>query len=111
MLVVVFRKKDEDLREIETKGHAGFGFKGRDIVCAAVSALLETAIFSLEKELPREAFSYSLRNGYANLRFFYSRVGEKDREKLRLLQRVIGYGIEGIAQRYPNFLRVVEEVE
>lgn len=33
---------------IDVKGHAGYAPHGRDIVCAAVSAILQTAVLGLE---------------------------------------------------------------
>ena len=33
---------------IEVKGHAMYGAHGRDIVCAGVSAILQTAVLGLE---------------------------------------------------------------
>lgn len=33
---------------IEVKGHAGYDAHGRDIVCAGVSAILQTAVLGLE---------------------------------------------------------------
>jgi uncharacterized protein YsxB (DUF464 family) len=35
------------LRSCRVKGHAGWGRKGRDIVCAAVSVLVRSALYTL----------------------------------------------------------------
>ena len=37
-----------DETEIGVDGHAGFGPPGRDIVCAGVSALFQTLVWSIE---------------------------------------------------------------
>lgn len=38
MLKAVFHKKNGGFRGFEISGHAGYGMKGNDIVCAAVSS-------------------------------------------------------------------------
>ena len=46
--VEVYRGPDGLLRGFRAQGHAGAGTSGRDIVCAAVSALTQTAVNALE---------------------------------------------------------------
>ncbi len=41
--------KDGKIRGFQVKGHAGYADHGRDIVCAAVSALAQTAVLGLTK--------------------------------------------------------------
>lgn len=47
---------------IEVKGHANYNVIGQDIVCAAVSALLQTLCYSLE-ELTNDKVNISLESG------------------------------------------------
>jgi uncharacterized protein YsxB (DUF464 family) len=47
MINVDVKMKSGDM-VIDVKGHAGYAPHGQDIVCAAVSAILQTAVLGLE---------------------------------------------------------------
>lgn len=46
--VTVFKDLDDTITGFKVLGHAGYGHKGNDIVCAAVSALVINTINSIE---------------------------------------------------------------
>ena len=45
---VFYRDSDGDCQSFQIKGHAGFEEAGRDIICAAVSALAVNTVNSIE---------------------------------------------------------------
>ncbi|MGI9861590.1 ribosomal-processing cysteine protease Prp [Moorella naiadis] len=49
--VTFWQGKDGNLRGFTVTGHAGYRIKGEDIVCAAVSALAQTTVLSLQEHL------------------------------------------------------------
>lgn len=49
MTTVVFYKTQKGLLGFEAYDHAGYGYEGSDIVCAAISALTQTAVVGLEE--------------------------------------------------------------
>ena len=49
--VVIERGPDGSIRGFAVHGHAGHGARGTDIVCAAVSAISQTAVLGLETRL------------------------------------------------------------
>lgn len=49
-------------------GHAGYAKIGNDIVCAAVSALAQGLIHSLEA-LTDDRFSYQIRDGHIDIKY------------------------------------------
>lgn len=49
MIKIVVKKDKEDIIFIECSGHSGFAESGKDIVCSAVSTLVQNAILSLQK--------------------------------------------------------------
>ena len=49
MTRIVFHKRGEDFVRIESEGHAGYADRGEDIVCAAISALLQGAALGVLK--------------------------------------------------------------
>lgn len=53
---------------ITVSGHAGYGDPGKDIVCAAVSALVETLIKSI-KELTGDNITYDVSPGRVDIHY------------------------------------------
>ena len=47
--VTVYRDREKDIHGFSTQGHALSAPEGKDIVCAAVSAIVQTAIFGLSE--------------------------------------------------------------
>ena len=82
-------------RAVTVSGHAGYGKKGQDIVCAAMSALVYVQVRLLEKadaltELRAE-------DGLVRLR-----LGEGARCE------VLELGARWLSTEYPRYVRVVE---
>ena len=109
MTSVVMTKNGETIKEFYLSGHAGFGRKGKDIVCAAVSALSINAVNSLEllcDEKPevltneKDGFLRCIRKAP------YSKEGD-------LIMKSLELGLKGIASEYGNrYLDVkIQEVE
>ncbi|MDN5315462.1 MAG: uncharacterized protein PWP10_4212 [Clostridiales bacterium] len=60
--VNIYRQKDGLIRRFEARGHAGLAASGHDIICAAVSAIAQTIIGSLE-DIAGIKPQYSLEDG------------------------------------------------
>ncbi len=86
--------------EITVTGHAGAGPPGQDIVCAAVSTLVQTLAGALEQLTP-DAADCILKSGSAEIRLHRSSV------KARLLMDAFCIGAAAIAEGYPNYVKIV----
>ena len=53
---------------IRIRGHAGYAPRGQDIVCAAVTALLQTLIKSFES-FTKDKITYEISDGRADIHF------------------------------------------
>ncbi len=53
--IIFTQNADHKIIGFESKGHAGFAGKGKDIVCAAISVLTINAVNSIEKIAKAEA--------------------------------------------------------
>jgi len=49
MITITVYRQGPDIHGFATEGHAGAAPEGQDIVCAAVSAIVQTAIFGLHE--------------------------------------------------------------
>lgn len=71
-MIVINRRKDGFI----ITGHAGYAEPGKDIVCAAVSALTQAFIASIE-ELTQDKIKYDISVGNAVMR--YENLSERGR--------------------------------
>ena len=83
-------------------GHANYAERGKDIVCAAVSALWQTLIVSLER-LTNDKIEYNNAPGTASVKY-----NAKDlSEQAQLLIRSFFVGVSEIAEAYPEHVKIV----
>lgn len=76
-------------------GHANYDEHGKDIVCAAVSTLLQVFVASVE-ELTHDEIKASMAAGNALIQ--YGKLSEKGKTLLASFL----LGVQKIAERYPN---------
>ena len=93
--VTFYRKENGSLSGFCIKGHAGYGKSGRDIVCAAVSALSFNTANSIES-FTEDVFSVEQgEDGY--LKFFLEGNPSSDTE---LLLKSLLLGLSQIREEY-----------
>ncbi len=91
---------------LEAQGHAGYGERGRDIVCAAVSTLFSALSLGLERQRNYGRLEWlvvKLNDGSA--RISAKPISEHHRE-VQLLFDVFAQALVQIADQYPEYVRV-----
>ena len=109
MTTIIFSKdKDGSYKQLICQGHAGFRRAGKDIVCAAVSALVINTTNAME-ELVGEQFSCVTNQKDGFMRFDFETPLQ---EKSILLMDALVLGLTNIQKEYGNkYLQVkFEEV-
>ncbi|MBR5948454.1 MAG: ribosomal-processing cysteine protease Prp [Clostridia bacterium] len=86
------------------KGHAGYAEHGEDIVCAAVSAITQTALIGITENIACPC-RVDLSDGKLELIIDDSAESEK-REKAELILGVMLSGLRSIESQYDNYLKV-----
>lgn len=100
MIKAVFYKDKEDkITSFIVEGHAGYAPSGRDVVCAAVSALVVGTINGLEV-LTAATFDTAVSHGFTKVD-----VKELTTYSNVLLNSML-LSLEGIQEEYPNNLTV-----
>lgn len=94
----VTRYKDR----ITIKGHSGYAPIGQDIVCAAVSTLVQTLIQSVEN-LTADKITYDMRPGTVDIKFWCLSDPSK------VLIDAFFIGIKGIAEAHPDNVKFISE--
>lgn len=85
---------------IQISGHAGYEEKGKDIVCAGVTALTQTLLKSIE-DLTEDVIEYDISPGRADIK--YGNLTEKSRTFIDSFF----IGICMIADEFPDYVRLV----
>lgn len=86
------------------RGHAGFAAHGQDIVCAAVTALAETAVLGLRDALGIPV-DVTRRDGYLECHL-PDRLAQDLRERADLVLHTMELGLLDIAEDYGRHLKV-----
>lgn len=94
-MIAVRVRKDK----ITVSGHAGFAEAGKDIVCAGVTALVQTLVKS-SHDLTEDKFEYEILPGRADIH--YGCLSEAG----KLLVDAFFIGICMIADEFPEHVRV-----
>jgi uncharacterized protein YsxB (DUF464 family) len=85
---------------LEVRGHAAFAPAGRDIVCAAVSALVLSTAYGLRAHCSVSPVIIDSRNVYA------LRVPARANAKASAVLETLISGLAAIARSYPSYVRV-----
>lgn len=96
-MINIIRRKDGFM----ICGHAQYAEPGRDIVCAAVSALTQTLVESIE-QLTEDKIEYKLEHGMTVVKYWTL----SDQAKVLIASFFIG--CEMIADQYPKNVKIVD---
>jgi uncharacterized protein YsxB (DUF464 family) len=108
--VQVMHGKD-GLKGFKVKGHAGYEQAGRDIVCAGVSALAQTALLGLEEFLPNHFQWKIYQNGYIECHLEDGLSGQPFHDAQVILVTMLR-GLESIKQQYEDYIAIaLQEVK
>ncbi len=99
----LWRSLDGTPERLSVLGHAGRGHFGEDIVCAAVSALMETLMLGLRNVVHEEPEG-ALETGVADLRFCRPMSSEA-----RVIIETIVEGLKDLAYSEPKAVSFREE--
>lgn len=105
MIKVQVRRGLLGVEELRVTGHAGFAAHGQDIVCAAVSALVQTALMGLEK-VAGQPFEAEVSEG--NVRCRLKQGAPEANAKAQPILETTVLGLQDIANSYPKFVRFTE---
>ena len=95
-MIEVSVRKDE----IKISGHANYAVHGSDIVCAGVTALMQTLIKSIE-DLTEDKMEYEISPGRVDIKY-----GDLS-EKSKTLVDSFFIGVCMIADEFPDYVRII----
>ena len=101
MITIKFTEKPDYLR-VEAKGHSLFEKKGKDVICASVSVLLQSWPV-WEKELAGVDTRIESKNGYFNA------IINGLNEKALLFFYALRLSLEILETQYPENIKILRE--
>ena len=108
MINVIVIKEKQTIKTIEATGHSGYAEEGKDIVCSAVSTLMETLANGLTEVVKADVKVIV----DENIPHLSVTLTERDKEKCKsaqVLMRTTLLGIKGVADGYSKFIKIKEK--
>ena len=99
--VEIYEERDGRISAFSVQGHSGTAPKGRDIVCAGVSALSQTALLGLGRHLHREIDYHIDPSGDLRMK-----LREAPDDLSEAILRAMRLGLAEIARAYPDAVQV-----
>lgn len=104
--VHIVRDKNRFIWEFSVKGHAGYGRQGKDIVCAAVSAIAYTALGALQELVGFD--QYIEQNGFLKCSIPSDITGD-EKYKTEIILETMVIGMKQIEMAYKKHVVVLDE--
>ncbi len=110
MIVVSVTRSEGTIKAFCVKGHAGFRPRGEDIVCAAVSMLVQTTLLGLSRYV-KERLSYDIdKNDHTSTSIIRcslpDRLGEVESIQAGAILDTMLIGLKNLQKNYPQYIRV-----
>ncbi len=95
----------DNIIEVECKGHTGYAKHGRDIVCASVSSIVQTALLGLTK-LCQSPVTQKIDDGY--IKFSISTASQQESIVAQAILQTMRLGVMDLAQGYHTYIKLEE---
>lgn len=102
MVFIEFSYPENHVLKLKVKGHAKKSDKGNDIICAAVSALVQTLAAGVQKNLNGRVLG-NLEAGNCDLTITVPRNNQAEAE---LVFKIFRYGFQKIAESNPEHVNL-----
>lgn len=104
IIIKIFRNQDNQIQQFDISGHAHADEPGKDIVCAAVSALSQTILLGL-KDVAGIDIAYEIEHGYLSCRLPDALGGTEGREAQLLLETMV-IGLRSMQKGYSKYIEL-----
>ena len=108
MINVIVIKEKQTIKTLEATGHSGYSEQGSDIVCSAVSTLMETlanGIMDVVKAKAQIIYDENIPHISVTL----LETDQDKMEKAQVLMQSTLLGIKCVAQEFSKFIKIKEK--
>lgn len=99
MIEISFFVSDGKTVKVASEGHSGYAESGSDIVCAAVSTLVQTAFLAI-KDIGCQTEYVRKDDGY-----FAFTIGDGNRHDAEVIVRALRVGLTDLEHGYPQYIK------
>ena len=103
MIKINIEKNNSKVISLEVSGHSNYDEKGKDIVCAGVSAIIVGGINALINE-NKQKIDYECKEGYAKIL-----IKDIDDNNINKILETITTQLYTIEESYPKFIKIIEK--
>lgn len=103
MINLTILKSNDAITTIQAKGHSGYAEAGQDIVCSAISTIMQTTLIGLT-DVVKTNVDYEIDE---NIPFMRISVSESDKQA-QLLMKTAYLAVKQIAVDYKNYIKIKE---
>ena len=105
MTTITFRKNpDDEIVEFTADGHTNYGVEGEDIVCAAVSSIVQTAALGILMKAHVEAkITRNDKKGYFKLEL-PACLTSPERHNCNMILDTMALGLADLSENYSDFV-------
>ncbi len=100
--------KDDKRCGIKVEGHSGWGVKGTDVVCSAVSAIIQTAIVAIT-EVAKIHQDIEQRDGFLESTITIKGADSDSLNAFKIILETMLLGLRCILDNYPGTLAIYFE--
>ena len=97
MISVKLFNRNGKVVKVSADGHSGYGEHGSDVVCAAVSAIVQTAYLAIKDA-----------GGDSERGLFEFTVGDANRHDCDVILRAMAVGLHDMAEGFPQNIKLEE---
>lgn len=99
---------EQDQIRIKATGHSGSGIRGTDIVCSAVSAVIQTSVIAITKVAGLHQ-NIDQKEGYIESVIFHRNAGIRNISDLTVILHTMIIGLEEIMRSFPGSVEIIFE--
>jgi len=107
IIAKVYKDSNNYIKKYTIKGHAGYDESGKDIICAAISVLSQTALLSLVEVcgLEEKTIKYSIdeKTGFLDV-ILPKDIEISILEKTQIVLNSLVVGINSVIESYPEYV-------
>jgi uncharacterized protein YsxB (DUF464 family) len=106
MTTVKITRQDKSIVAINCQGHSGFDQHGSDIVCAALSSIIQTAALGLMQVVGLQ-ISFKKRDDIGSLQFTLPSLDAVQRRDADMILDTMLIGVDNLYDSYSDFIELI----
>ena len=110
MTIVKIKRNNNDIICVECSNHTGFADFGKDIVCAGISSITQTAVLGI-KELTncKHNFVIDEKSGFLKLEIIDIDKNSADYKNAQVILNTMLLGIKNLQEQYPKYIELEDK--